>query len=295
MINKKLSKKGLLAIPVIIAVLVISGCTTKQANVWGDPDSGLILQYRMAEGDVLKYEMSSEKVEITDVMGQSMESHTQSSSLISFQSKGMQDNNHRLEVTIDSMGLDISTPQGDLSPDMASVIGKSFEMILSPSGKEIDVSSAKSIQYELEPLGNRSVEAGFQAIFPDLSEKPVKIGDSWTSQDTITDESGTMAVTIDINGVDTLEGFETVDGMECARVSEKFSGTIKGEGSQAGADLAFDGDVEGKSTWYFAYQKGIFIKMNSSFTVEAVVEVSGPQNLSLPTTQETKMEMKLVK
>jgi hypothetical protein len=294
-INKKLFRMGAIAVPVIIAIFIISGCATKKANVWGDPSSGLILQYRMTEGDVLNYEMSSEKVEITDVMGQSMESHTQSSSSLAFLSKGMQDDNLRLEVTIGSMGIDISTPQGDLVPDMSSVVGKSFEMILSPFGKEIDTSAAKSIQYELGPLGNRSVEAGFQAIFPDLAEKPVRIGDSWTSQDTITDESGTMSVTISINGVDTLDGFESVDGMECARVSEKFTGTIKGEGSQAGADLAFDGDVEGTATWFFAYQKGIFVKMKSSFTVEAVVEVSGPQSLSLPTTQETKMEMKLVK
>ena len=83
-INKKLFKTGAIAVPVIIAIFIISGCTTKKADVWGDPSSGLILQYRMTEGDVLKYEMSSEKVEITDVMGQSMESHTQSSSSLAF-------------------------------------------------------------------------------------------------------------------------------------------------------------------------------------------------------------------
>jgi hypothetical protein len=83
--------------------------------------------------------------------------------------------------------------------------------------------------------------------------------------------------------------------MECARVSEKFTGTIKGEGNQAGVDLVFDGDIEGTAIWYFAYQEGIFVKMKNEFTVDAVVEVSGPQSLSIPTTQESKMEMKLVK
>jgi len=86
-------------------------------------------------------------------------------------------------------------------------------MILSPLGKELDLSGAESIQYDLGPGGKHSIESDFQALFPDLAGRPVKIGDAWTSKDTITEKSSLAEIHMNLESLNTLEGFERIGNL----------------------------------------------------------------------------------
>jgi hypothetical protein len=207
----------------------------------------------------------------------------------------MEENNHLLLITINSAKTDVTSPQGKISPDMSPVFGKSFHMILSPLGKELKISGADTIKYILGQAGERTLSSNFQTIFPDLAGKPVKIGDSWTTNDTINvKESGTnMRMTF--ISVNTLQGFEMVDGHECIKVTAKSTGKLDGEGEQMGANLYFDGDIETEDVWYFAYKEGIFVKSISDGSSEGTVAVTGAQKMTIPMTMGTKFETKLVK
>lgn len=295
MFRKQAFKTCLACAPVVLIIALLAGCAAKTTNLWGDPKTGLILQYRMQENQVLKYQSSTEQTQNIEVMGQSMETQTTSTSAFSTKYKGLKENNLQLGVTIDSMSIDISSPQGELSPDMSSVKGKSFDMVLSPLGKELDVSGAQSIRYELGPVGDRSVESNFQALFPDMADRPVKIGDTWTSTDTVTEKSPVGEVILSFESVNTLAGFETVDGLECIKVTAEITGTLEGKGEQMGAELTFKGDIEGNQTWYFAYKEGIFVKDTVSASTDATITVSGAQAMTIPMKQESKMETKLIK
>lgn len=281
--------------PVVVMLAMLAGCAAKTASPWGDPKTGLILQYRMAEDQVLKYQTSAEQTQDIEVMGQAMTTETTSSSAFTVISKGLKENNHLLHVTIDSMSVDISSSQGDLSPDLSSVIGESFEMVLSPLGKELDVSDAASIQYDLGVGGSRSVETNFQTVFPDLADKPIKIGDTWSSTDTITEKTSIGEVILSFESVNTLEGFETVDGLECIKVTARVTGTLDGEGEQMGVEMSFKGEIEGTETWYFAYKEGIFVTGIMTAHTEATITTSGAQAMTIPLKQESKMETKLIK
>ena len=89
-------------------------------------------------------------------------------------------------------------------------------MVLSPLGSEVDVSGAEAITYDIAGE-TRNLSSGFKMFFPDLPGKPVKIGDTWPSSAGTDEKTGSMKIQIDLQNVNTLEGFETVDGMECAR------------------------------------------------------------------------------
>lgn len=292
--HKQTFRTWVVCVPVILAIFYLAGCAAKTVNVWGDPQTGLILQYQMPEGQVLKYQGTSEVIETGEVMGQSIEAETKGKSAYSFKSKGQKENNHHLEVTINDMEINITSVQGELSPDMSSVRGKSFDMVLSPLGEEVDVSGAESIEYELAG-STRNLAAGFKMLFPDMAGRPVKIGDSWTSKFSVTDKTSSIEVLIDGESINTLEGFETVQGMECVRVESKNKGTMEGEGTQGGADLTFKGEFEGTDIWFFAYKEGIFVKMTSKSFVDLTVEITSPQSFTIPTTQERKSEVILVK
>jgi hypothetical protein len=295
MFSKQDLKTCLVFIPLVIVIGLLAGCAAKTADPWGDPKSGLILQYRMAENQVLKYQTSSEQTQNMEIMGQSIDTQSSSESGFSVKSKGLQEGNLLLGVTIDSMSMNISSPQGDLSPDMSTVLGKSFDMTLSPLGKELDVSGAETIEYDMGAAGTRNMGSNFQAAFPDLAGKPVKIGDTWTSTDTITEKTDEIEVRINFESVNTLEGFETVDGLECVKVTADVTGTVVGKGEQMGMQLAIEGEVQGKGAWYFAYKEGFLVKDTGNIFTDGTITTSGAQAMTIPLKQEMTMETKLVK
>ena len=281
----------------LIAVFILAGCAAKTSNVnmLGDPETGLNLTYRIPADQALTYLSTSDSTEVSEVMGQTIEVLSDGSSKYGFLTVGETDGNLRLEVTIEGMSMDISSPQGSITPDMTDLIGKSFEMTLSPLGKELDASEAAKLEYELMSGQTRNLQSGFQTIFPDLPDRPVKIGDSWPSYSSIEEKSDTNAVNIEMEMENTLVGFETVDGLECAKIESKITGTVTGEGTQQGMNLTTTGDLEGTDTWYFAYSEGYLVKIVSEVEVDASVEVSGATSMTIPTTRVMNMEMSLVK
>jgi len=236
----------------LAAGLALAGCAAKTVPVWGDPQTGLILRYQMLEGRVLKYASSAETTQTAEVFGQKIDVNIFSDETFSAALREREENKFRLDITIDDMSLEIQSTQGDLKPDMSTVIGKSFEMVLSPLGAELELIGAESIEYDMGPEGTRNIAAGFQDIFPNLPEQPVKINDTWPEESTIHETSSNGEADIRVSGVNKLEGFETINGMECARVSTEFSGTIEGKAEQQGVEILTSGDISGSSTWYFA-------------------------------------------
>jgi hypothetical protein len=292
--NKQNAKKWLILTPVFLAICMLAGCAAKEAPVYGDPQTGVILQYRMPEGQVLKYDSWGETHQVADVMGQSMETDITSTSAFTVKSNGQEENNHQLTITVDGMSLKIQSTQGELEPDMSNVIGKSFDMVFSSLGKEVELIGAEAIEYDLGPEGTRNVASGFQDIFPNCADRPVKIGDSWPDESTVTEKSDRSEAIIHFSGVNTLVGFETVDGMDCAKITGEGTGTIEGKGEQQGMELITTGEIKGTSTWYFAYKEGLFIKQIVEGTVEGTIDVPS-QGLQIPYTRESSSEIKLIK
>ena len=292
--NKQKRQTWLMLAPVFLAICMLAGCTAKTAPVYGDPQTGVILQYRMPEGQVLKYDSWGETHQVSDVMGQTIEADISSKTVFTVNSKGQQENNHQLTITIDDMGLKVQSTQGELDPDMSTVIGKSFDMVFSSLGKEVELIGADAIEYDMGPEGTRNISVGFQDIFPNLADRPVKIGDTWPDESTITEKTDTGEAIIHFSGVNTLVGFETIDDVECVKVTAEGTGTIESKGEQQGVELVTTGEIKGTVTWYFAYKEGIFIKQMMEGTVEGTVDVPS-QGVQIPFTRESTSEIKLVK
>lgn len=228
-----------------------------------------------------------------EIQGQSNNTQTTSTSTFTFKAKGVKDKNFLLGVTIDDMAATVTnSAQGDMSPNMGSIKGKSFDMVLSPLGSEVDVSGAEAITYDMA-TETRNLGSSFKMFFPDTAGKPVKAGDTWPSSSWIEEKTGSMSIRIDFQNVNTLEGFETVDGMECARVSSQVTGTITGTGNQQGADLTFTGTSKGKDVWHFAVKEGILVNQMSESTSDISIDVPAA-NMTIPMTQTSKSEVKLV-
>lgn len=295
MIAKKLKQAGILFIMAVLIAAFMGGCAvTGKKAVWGDPETGLILTYRMEENRSLQYKTASSQDQKLEIMGQTNSTTSTSTLTFSVKPKGLKENDLLLGISIDGMKIDIKSAMGDMTPDLKSVVGKEFEMTLSALGKETVLPGAESLTYKIGIAGERSIDSSFNSIFPDLSDKPVKVGESWTTRNDSTEKNGSVTINVAVDNVNTLEGLETIDGMECVKIAVKTTGTMKGKGQQMGQDIIFKGDIKGSSTWYFAYKEGIFVKSTGLSTSKGAVEIAA-QNMTIPMATESRSEINLIK
>ena len=68
-------KKALAVVLCVVAIaaatVALTGCAARTgACTWGDLDTGLILEYRMSEGDPVSYTFTSSSVQTMEIQGQ---------------------------------------------------------------------------------------------------------------------------------------------------------------------------------------------------------------------------------
>ncbi len=289
----------------LAAVLILAGCAAKtQAPVVKaapaaavkapsvKAPAGIVLEYKMPEGRVLSYQNTGEAVEATDMMGQSVESHTTNSEAFTLRAKGHKEGDLLLIVTIDDISMTVTSPQGDISPDMTALAGKTFDMVLTPLGQEVDVSGAEALTYEIA-TGTRNLAATFKLFFPDLPGKPLRVGDTWPSSSEVVEKSGAVELRLAFQNVNHFEGLETVDGVECARIRSEVTATMTGTGNQQGTDMVFSGTGKGTDLWYFAVKDGIYVKSTGELKMDASITVSA-MGMTIPVTSTRKGTVQLV-
>jgi hypothetical protein len=97
-----------------------------------------------------------------------------------------------------------------------------------------------------------------------------------------------MTMTTIDNSINKLEGFETVNGIECAKISSQHSGKISMKIQSQGNDLSIKGPFTGTSEFLFAVKEGYFIKMTSSTKVNGIQEMTSPQAMTFPIVMDVK-------
>ena len=284
---------------------LLAGCATQQTTyVVGEKPAGeaaqapaaapagIVLEYKMPAGRTLTYTTSEEMAQVMDVMGQAADMSMEGGGTFTFTAKGTKGQDLLLGVTVDDMSSTMTGPMGDMSPDMGPVKGRSFDMVLSPLGVEVDASAAEAITYE-SANGTSNVAPSFKLFFPDLPGHAIEVGDTWTSTASTDDTSGGMNIKLGFESPNTFEGMETVDGMACARIKAAITSTITGTGSQQGMDMALSGTGKGSETWFFAVKEGIYVKSVSELTYDMSIAISA-MGMTLPMTQTRRGETNLV-
>jgi len=292
--KREQGQMGFVIILILMVLCVLPGCAVKTANIWGTPETGLILKYQMPEGLELRYETTSTMIQTLDIMGQIQEVEGETASSVTFTSKGQSGINHELSATLNKMDMYFSTSQGEVIPNTDEAVGKSFGIILSPTGNELELIGITDLKIDMGPDGIQDLSGEFQDSFPDLAEIPVKIGDTWTSTVPVTQISSNGETTMMFVHVYTLEGFEDVDGYECVKISIDTTGTHEGTTEQGGMELITEGIIEGTGTVYFAYKVGLLVKMMAEGVSEGTILISS-QNMEIPSSRTYKMESKLIK
>ena len=237
--------------------------------------------------------MTIEQEHSMEMMGQPRGFRLNKTLEFSMKPEGSGDESHNLTITVDSMQVHLDTPRGEIEREISEVLGKSFGMVLTSLGEEPSFSGVGEVAYDMLPAGKLNVATDLEAFFPNLADGPLRVGDTWSSTDLITDTVFNSGKKINLQIVYSLAGFETIDGMECAKISAAMNGMLEEGGERMTRTPEMTARFDGTGVWYFAYEEGLLIR--NSTTIHGLGEMATgggqgrPSRMSAEMTIETRM------
>jgi hypothetical protein len=282
----------LITVGIMILSLAAIGCAAKKSE-WGDLQSGLVLKYRFPQEQTLTYKSTADTIQNLEVMGNSMETTIKSGTSYGIKGTGVDDQNNLMaEVIINHINIAISSPQGNLNPDTSGLNGKGFGATFSPAGKELETTGTENLpKISLGMSGERDAKELFSDILPILPDVPVKTGESWTTPIEKNLQQGQISISIKGEATNVIEEIATVMGMECVKINTTSKNAVQGSGTQMGQELNLKGEITGTSTWYFAYKKGMFVKLTGDEDSEIKINVG---SMEIPQKTKSKTEVQLM-
>ena len=279
----------------MLTYLIISGCATKEIS-WGDPQTGLFLQYNIRQGQTLNYTRKKDTTQSMEMMSQSMKTIKNTVADYFIKGSGTDDqNNIKAQVIINDLTINADSPQGQINPDTSSLMGKGFGITFSPKGKEVESTGIDELPLIStgQPNGpGQSAKDFFLNLLPELPPDNIKIGDTWVTPIDNKNKQGPLELTTRGETTSVLDGLETIQGMECIRIKSDSKSTVKGSGKTMEQDIKVDGEANASSTWYFAYKKGIFVK--ASLEEDANMKINLGTMGEMPQTTKSKTTVELV-
>lgn len=249
--------------------------------------------YNIPSGQTLSYSINSVITQQMEVEGQSIMVLVNNKLAYKARESGKKNGNQILEITVDSLNINVSAMGNSSGGNITEVTGKPFTMTISPSGRVIDISGAEKLEYSIEGQSGGNLGQTFRDIFPVLPAREVSPGDEWTEKDTVNSQTAGAKVFQIVESVNKYEGNETVNGIKCAKITSVIKGTMETTTQSGGMDLYMHGPTTGQATLYYAIGAGYLVRQDVNTRLTGTVEISGPASMSIPVIMDTSTRMTL--
>ena len=251
--------------------LVISGCsTTKVAK-----SEAQSLQYKFSPDKNLQYRNLISATQTLDFNGQIVESVSSEVTAYTMKVLSAEAGINKLEIILDTLKRSQTGIMGSVNPDLSSLFGKSFKMTLSAMGEESSFEGTSAISYKVEGNETINLESTFTLLFPDVDGKPVKVGYTWTENDTATIVSSAEKTTMVSTTINSVTGSRVVNGRDCLVVSYTQKGYRKSTMTSPQGEVYVIGDITGTGEFCFSPSEGILVEDVVNATFKGQVEVMG--------------------
>lgn len=218
------------------------------------------LKYKFPEDRSVTYKQTSKIVQTMDIEGQQMQNNINSLFGCSVKSAGGSGPDLALEIKIDTLAQSVESPMGGSGGGVTGISGKIFKMVITPQGKETDISGAASVVYEVPSSGSTNLSTNMIDFFPDLPAGPVSQGYKWNTTDSLNTGEGATAMRLLTNSENIIEGNEKVNGYDCVKITSNISGTQTIKTVNQDMNIKISGPYTGTYTLYFSPEEGYFIK-----------------------------------
>ncbi len=270
--------KNLFRSVTLVALLLISASANSQDTV--------MLKYGLKGGSKFLQETEIHQNTVQSMMGQEIKVLGEIMATSEFDVEAVSaEGNMTVLMTVkdisirtQAMGRDTTMRMQD-SKDAARIV-------FSPEGKVI--STAKVDSSEAASVINQ-LDQGRMKMLPG---KMVKTGETWVEDfvDSKNSAAGTpFALETTTHTEFSLVGKEEKEGRDCFRVTTSGTVAVSGKGSQMGMEMFIEGG--GKTEGFFLFDPGTAMVIYSEDVIEMEmsVAVSGPQNMTIPMTQTSKI------
>lgn len=258
--------------------------TEKTAETTVKAPSGYKLVYNYQAGNPVSYSSVSKIIQSMDINGETMQSTVDIVLSCLVTGGGKDGDNLKLDVKIDTLSQKVESPMGSNGGIISDVAGKSFSMILSPAGKELDLKDAEKLTYTVEGSMPTDISQSFNDFFPDMPDKVINPGETWTSTDSTKSKAASLSMKQVVTSNNKFEGIVNMDGYECAKITATTSGTREQSGEAQGMDILVKGTFTGTYEVYFAVKEGFVVREISTSKLTGTLDISGMQNMSMPLT-----------
>jgi hypothetical protein len=284
----------LILLPLLLSLAALSGCAGKQQQVSDLPPTDLTLEYRVPDDKPLRYRTIFEQTHRMDLQGDSREFVFNKALEFSMQAEGSDEDSQKLTVTVHSLMIELDTPRGPIQKRVNELEGKSFGMVVSPLGEELKFSGVSAVKYDLPPAGVQNVQSEFEAFFPDLAGRSLAVGDSWAIETQVADTAFNSGKKINLQIVHTFEGFETVDGMNCAKITTVLEGSLDDSGERMTRAPEMTAKFTGSGVTYLAHEEGWLVRTSTTLRGSGVSASGGGQGPPGEMSQEIKVDTHLL-
>lgn len=251
------------------------------------------LEYKFEKGKTYRYQDVTKTDMTQEMMGKEMKIKSESNVVNRLVVDDVTKNgNAVLLISADSMKVFSSTPMGDTTIIMSELIGKRTKVVLSNLGKIENREIVDSVKITGRAAGAAQREA---IQFAKLSDKVVKIGETWTAttQDTVNQMGGKIAV---IGSYEyKLLGQEKKDDRNCLKITYTGKTTTEGKAKMQGMEFFIDGSGKTSGTIYFDAKAGLVVYEETNSDSETNMALTGEQQMIIPITQVTKSIRTLIK
>jgi len=289
----KKQHKFLPSMTILLFLIILAGCAAK-VKMLAPPSQAPVLKYVMPEGQPFTYNISTGYYQTMSMMGVPIKTTVLKDMTVTFYQLAFAQEAYQLQVMVNDVAMKVTAPGTNLTPNLSKIPGKTFEMTVTNSGEEIGLMGADELTYKLGDEGEQNMESEFEHIFPDLPEKVLNPGDTWTKTDTIDLSDSGMETMIVTRSENTLVGYELLKGHECAKITTEYTSSVTSSGAQEGANIDTTVEMEGKETLYFDYKMGVLVLQTSTGSGDGTVKISGQKEMSLPMSQTVTSKMELV-
>jgi hypothetical protein len=280
---------------IVIVMLTISQTTFSQAKKDRSKNANqLNLSYKFPGDKSVKYMNVLKMVQALDINGDTMLVNVASILGCSIKSNGVSENNLLLDISIDTMATNVDSPQGSSGGPVPDATGKPFGIVISPSGKIIDLTGARNMTFNIEGGGQGNASQSFYNFLPILPEGAVNVGYTWSSSDSIGNKTPTISMKEAIISDNKIDGIELVNGINCARITSVYSGERTMNTQSQGMNINTSGKFTGTSVVLFAIKEGYFLKQSVNDKLTGTIEIAD-QGMTFPVVINTSSTTESVK
>jgi len=290
---KKSGALSLTFICILSVVILLAGCAAKKSAPWGNATDGFVLTYRSPVGAEQSYNFDMDMNMLMNVMGNDMETIITVDSEIFTRTKYVADDGSlTFGMGFNSLDVSVSSPQGDMSPDVSEILGKEIELVLSKNGKVMEIKNLDQLP-QVEGMGQQ-IGDNLRNFFYNLPEEPVTYEESWTATDSYITKFGENETETTSNATYTLLDKRIKEEIECLRIGFEQTADIKSTGVQQGMNYTMTAVAKNEGELLFAYKEGYYIEAVSEGTLEGTI-VMEAMGMEMPVNATSKMTTKLIK